>query len=162
MHETCRTYAFGLLLLLVSSVAQSQWTQTSGPRGWRVQDIVSIGSTLYAGTMWGGAVFVSADGGVGWRSASSGLPATWNGILFLGRIGTALFAGTNDGLFRSVDGGSSWSGANTGLAKLNDYYWSYDIAPLGSRVFLAGRDGVYESQDGGSHWFASNQEPPYI
>jgi hypothetical protein len=154
--------ALGLSLLTLSPLAHAQWSQTSGPKGWQIQDIVSIGSTLYAGTMWGGTVFVSTDGGVGWRSASSGLPAGGNGLLFLGKVGTALFAGTNEGLFRSVDGGSSWSGVKTGLAESSSgWYWSYDIAPLGSRVFLAGQDGVYESRDGGIHWFASNQEPPY-
>jgi photosystem II stability/assembly factor-like uncharacterized protein len=163
MHERSRTFAFGLLLLLLSSVAQSQWTQTSGPRGWQIQDIVSFGSTLYAGTEWGGTVFVSTDGGISWHSASAGLPASWNGLMFLRTIGVTLFAGTtNDGVFRSVDGGSFWSSANSGLgATGGSWYWSYDIAPLGSRVFLASSDGVYESRDGGSHWLASTLEPPY-
>ena len=83
-----------LLSLMNGNVAQTQWIQTNGPDGGKINCFVAIGTNNFAGT-GGGGVFLSKNYGANWTS--TGLKNVWVSAL-LAR-GTNLFAGTEQGLF---------------------------------------------------------------
>jgi len=82
------------------------------------------GTNIFAGTTSAG-VFRSADNGMNWSPAGSGLPLNspqvysypWINALTI--IPPDIFAGTSDGVFRSSDNGSSWAAVNDGLTNTN-------------------------------------------
>jgi photosystem II stability/assembly factor-like uncharacterized protein len=135
-----------LLTLLLNSVAETQWLQTSGPPEGTVRCLLLNGADLYAGTRMG--VFRSKDGGAHWDSASTGLgnPAVWA----LLATGNKLFAGTNGGgLFRSADSGRTWVAVNLGILSMNVYC----LDTVGTSLFVGtGQGGIFRSTDYGDHW----------
>jgi photosystem II stability/assembly factor-like uncharacterized protein len=165
MNRTLRALLVGVSIVSLSQVAQSQWTQTSGPKGVYVSTVTSIGSRLFA---WLSSAYptvsVSNDGGYNWGVARWGLPAETNGIRLFENVGETLFAGTDSGLFRSTDAGSSWSNANAGLTpdSIGDSYLLRSITQLDAKIFLLSNDivnrpysvriRVHESTDQGMHW----------
>lgn len=74
-------------------------------------------------------------------------------IYYLAAGGTALFAGTDRGVFRSTDDGAHWSLCNSGLTTL----WVNALAISGEKIF-AGTvgGGVFRSTDNGTTWTAAN------
>ncbi|MBI4917906.1 MAG: hypothetical protein HY825_18865 [Acidobacteria bacterium] len=104
-----------------------------------------LDGTLYLGTHNGG-VFRSADLGLSWQAARSGLPgwapATWYPVGALladpGRPGT-VYAGTWSGVYVSRDRGDSWAPFGTGSPP-------YEVRALaladGGRTLLAGTFGA--------------------
>lgn len=73
------------------------------------------------------------------------------GIRHLSLIGSDLFSGGSDGVFRSGDGGRSWKASGLDACEV------WDMASPGTgRTIYAGTQpaGLYASQDGGSSWKA--------
>ena len=72
-------------------------------------------STLYATTFQGPSK--SADGGLNWKAARTGLPPTlvrWPGpaIAVDPQRSTTLYFSDDNGLFKSTDGAQSWNAVN--------------------------------------------------
>src|SRR5947199_10735603 len=88
------------------------WMQTSGPEGGRVRALEVSGTSLFAGTYFGG-VFRTTNNGASWTAVNNGLTAM--DVHILAVSGTSLFAGTNGGVFRTTDNGASWTAVNNGL-----------------------------------------------
>ncbi len=97
-------------------------------------------------------VYRSADTGVTWTQASSGL--TDSNIQCLAVNGSNLFAGTMDsGVFISTNNGNSWIPINSGLTCMN----IRSLLAVGSHLF-AGTEGkgVFHSSDSGQSWHPFN------
>jgi photosystem II stability/assembly factor-like uncharacterized protein len=71
-------------------------------------------------------------------------------VRHVSRTGGALYAGTDDGLFRSDDGGTTWRPA--GLE--GSVVWDLAVAPHDPRTWYATTQpaAVYQSRDGGRTW----------
>jgi len=139
-----------------------------GPYGGSVVVIApdpTNGSVIYAGT-WGAGVYKSADAGVTWAPARSGLwNLSINSMAVDPRNGLNLYAGTyGDGIFKSTDGGASWVQASNGLQSGSIVY-AIAIDPENpNRLYAATRainrgsppwSGiVYKSENGGASWRA--------
>mgnify|MGYP005837114127 FL=1 len=95
------------------------------------------------------AVYLSADGGVGWRVLSMLFPAS--SIYDMAITEKTLLAATADGLFLSSDDGSHWEKVQEGLEPGT-------VSTLAARpgrggVVFAGQFGrIYRSADGGRKW----------
>jgi photosystem II stability/assembly factor-like uncharacterized protein len=68
----------------------------------------------------------------------------------------AIYAATNNGVFKSADEGASWTAANAGLAGIDVF--SVAIDPLNPATLYAGAlgSGVFKSTDGGQNWFSAS------
>jgi hypothetical protein len=99
------------------------WTQrdtfTNGDSAlvWTVRaDPATFGGasiTLYAGLRGGGQIYKSTDSGATWTQMNNGLPGSVE-VQAFGITSTAVYAGTNVGLFQSTDGGMNWTYAGFG------------------------------------------------
>jgi hypothetical protein len=105
-----------------------------------VNDLASIGTTLFAGTE-GGGVLVSTDHGSTWNPANTGL--TNMTVRCLLADGTRLYAGTwGGGVFRTDDEGGLWSPMSSGMTNLDVTSLAIDPPGLGgSQRMLAGTWG---------------------
>jgi photosystem II stability/assembly factor-like uncharacterized protein len=160
--------AFGLFAgAWAASGQEAAWT-TNGPLGGSVYCLVpdpSHPATVYAGTAVG--AFKSDDGGVSWRSASSGLPSfRVQTIVIDPTTPSTLYAGTltpdgvdSVGIFKRTDGAASWTAINvgmidpiTGVSPLD--VWSLAIDPKNPGTILAGSrfSEIFKSVDGGLTW----------
>lgn len=107
-------------------------------------------ATIYAASV-GSGLLRSGDGGATWTSISSGLGG---GVLSVATDGReAVYAGTEQGLYRSPDRGGSWSR----LPFPGDNAVAVAVSPVEPNVVLAiavkdRRGLVFRSQDGGSTW----------
>jgi hypothetical protein len=106
-------------------------------------------STLYA-VLSGDGIFKSTDGGAGWVTANSGLPATSvNGrqnyavtSLVIDPDHPDTLYANGDGVLRSTDGGATWSSVGTGLTTF--FVYTLAIDPHDTRTVYAGTaDGVF-------------------
>jgi hypothetical protein len=148
------------------------WT-TTGPQGTRITALVidpRRQKILYAGA-WGAGVYRSSNGGVGWRSASTGLTNRNISTLVIDpQTPTTLYAGTatgdagsqGAGIFKSTDAGDTWEAINAGLA-VDGTFWrdvkSLAIDPNNPQILYAGAKAwygtgafVFKSIDGGDTW----------
>lgn len=107
----------------------------------------AVPSTIYAG-LDGGGVYKSTDGGLNWKTASSGIEGLAIHALAMDPLaGSTIYAGTNNGLFRSFDGGGSWHPANPGNSDV-----VLALAVSGANVYAGTAGGVFRSSDGGASW----------
>jgi len=156
--------------LLISSVASTRAAQ-GGVRSWSpigppggsldavVVDPVNP-QNVYAGAEEGG-VYKSADGGVSWTLASTGLTDPTVDVLAIDPVHpSTLYVGTNGGfpgggkgLWKSTDGALHWAPANVGLPD-DRAVRGIAVDPSNpDRLLIAlARQGVYESIDVGAHW----------
>lgn len=102
-----------ILVFVLPAIAQEPaWKPTNGPYGGAVYSLIATpDGTLYAGT-WGWGVFRSKDAGDSWMPINSEL--TNLNVNALVRLGTTLYAGTSEGIFRLVRG-DRWVSIKTGL-----------------------------------------------
>ncbi len=63
-------------------------------------------------------------------------------------VGTNLFAGTNNGVFRSTNNGSNWTQVNSGLADTG----ISSLAVVGSNLFAGTSSGVFLTTNNGTAW----------
>jgi photosystem II stability/assembly factor-like uncharacterized protein len=117
----------------------------------------SASEVLYFST-FGDGVFRSADGGVTWNQAATGLPL--DGDSYFGIIDIAVdptnsehvLAAVDTGLiYRTTNGGMEWTLAYE--AKFSSAIWDVTFAPSNPLIVWAGsRNGVVQSTDGGATW----------
>jgi hypothetical protein len=149
------TLAAGLLLTLVAaSAADTRWTSTGAQQpGTPDRPVWSIAvspvhpSVLLAATQ-GHGVLRSADSGMTWSSAITGVDGAWV-VRFDPQQPATAYAGTQTaGLYKSVDDGKTWSALNKGLNNLD--VRSIDF---GTGLIVVGTSqGVYYSSDGATSW----------
>lgn len=130
-----------LLLIIIVLVApaityaQDFWTQTPGPTGGMLNDLVSApDGTLYTTAGYVG-VYRSTDAGASWSLLTTGLPF-YRDLRDIARApnGTLLVVTADSGIYRSTDRGATWSASNTGLEKSGSAWYYYTVA--------AGADGT--------------------
>ncbi len=73
-------------------------------------------------------------------------------VLGFGTIGTTLFAGTQNGIFRSTDDGTTWTAANTGYTGAR----AAAFAVQGSNLVVGSDSGIFLSTDMGVSWAEKN------
>lgn len=153
-----------LLLLLISSVAFSQWMRT-GPSTVSTSGMVALtNGTLLVGTIGGFGVYKSTDDGGNWTSSNTGLPATPGYVNSLVNMNDTVFAVVQNystgysTVYRSINAGGSWVAANTGLPT-NQSYGKLFVGP--NSLFLPlGINKLYRSTDGGQNWAIANTGLP--
>ena len=111
---------------------------------------------LVAGTR-GAGIYVSIDGGSGWRPLTEGEGApdwqrlTLQTLVALPGKPPAMAAGTQGyGVLVSEDGGESWQFRNEGLLNLSVQTLTSDAS--GSLLAATWYGGIYRSHDRGRHW----------
>ncbi|MFQ5896314.1 MAG: WD40/YVTN/BNR-like repeat-containing protein, partial [Nitrospinota bacterium] len=109
--------------------------------------------TLYLGTDWG--AFRRSAGGR-WEP----LPGLRGRSVRVLRVGagspSALFAGTEAGVFASFDGGRTWERRSRGLT--NPDVRALALDPRGAGRLYAGTfGGIFRSEDGGRSWQAASE-----
>ncbi len=152
-----------LLLLLISSVAFSQWTRT-GPSAVSTSGMVAMtNGTLLVGTI-GYGVYKSTDGGGNWTASNIGLPANIGFVNYMVNKNDTVFAIAENRAtgyttaYRSINAGATWSAANTGLPP-NQTFGKLFVGP--KSLFLPlGINKLYRSTDGGQNWAVANTGLP--
>jgi photosystem II stability/assembly factor-like uncharacterized protein len=147
-----RTFTF-LILLIICSITNAQWVQTTEINNGYITCIATDGNIIYAGASSAG-VFRSTDNGRNWTSL--GLMNT--NVISLGVNGNNIFAVTLvNGLYRSTNNGDNWSLVNDGLHSTNRYITSFAFS--GNNIFVGTNgDGVYISTNNGTNWNQVNNE----
>ncbi|MEP7271053.1 MAG: Ig-like domain-containing protein, partial [Acidobacteriota bacterium] len=133
----------------VAITVDAKWARSPGIDGGLIQCFLVNGSTIFAGTDFGG-VFRSTDNGASW--APSGLAST--DVISLLNTGGAILAGTGVGVYRSTDNGASWTEVSNGLPKLasGEYRPVLSLAVSGNSFFAGTTAGVYRSTDSAASW----------
>lgn len=166
-------------VLYVGSRASGAYKSTDGGRSWTriiqgldqvVPQVHSLAiapsnpRTLYAGSrrffdfgMWWGELFYkTTDGGMTWRTASSGL-----GVANLGQTIDAVAVDRRDPrvvyagglhLWRSTNAGSSWTSLSSSATAPTSVVAIALDPDDSATVFCVGKDAVFTTTDGGSSW----------
>ncbi len=144
------------------------WTQVNKPAGssgfGHYQFAVSQDrKSLYA-VVESQGLARTQDGGQSWTPLNDGLPATDQGMPYLGALaidstnplvmyaGMSAFVGAGQGVYKSVDGGETWAASNKGML---DYAISaLAVDPANPQVVYAGSSSgdLFKSTDGGGTW----------
>lgn len=152
-QRTMKNIFIIILLTLATFSSKGQWTQTKGPYGGNINDILINGSNIYTATM-GGGIFISTNNGNSWDTLNTGLT---NGFVYsLKFSNNKMFAGTQGGIFSSTNNGTNWNAKYTG-----NPISSMDVS---DSVLFAGTStkGVVLSIDSGLTWNAGgNMGLPY-
>lgn len=142
------------LFLSFSENTRCQWIPTNGHLG-SITSLSANGANLYAGTMFGGAVFLTTDNGANWTTIGNTISGSIGAtdIHSLVVSGTNLFAGTADGIFRTTNTGKNWNAVNTGLPS-NTIVQAFAVAPAAStsNLFAGTSSGVIFSTNNGKNW----------
>ncbi len=157
-------FLFTFMLVSGASLALSQWVQTTGPYGGRINALGAFsdgsgGTILLAGGPYGGGVHRSTNNGAGWTR--TGLVNAFTVASFPGSGGgTNILAGTSNGVSLSTDNGSTWTTVNTGYpsGSLDIDAFTYLHPKNGPTMVFAGRweGGAYVSTDDGATWSAAD------
>ncbi|HEY3250093.1 MAG TPA: hypothetical protein VGK25_03140, partial [Ignavibacteria bacterium] len=137
-----------IIYCLLYVECKAQWVPT-GPPGGPVTAIGALGSTIFAGTSFGG-IFVSTNNGQSWIQTSIYYPYV-SAILV---HGTIIFAGTSYGIFQSTDNGQNWTLENP--INVNTF------TSIGSNIFAGTSTGVYRSTDEGQTWVQTSLDKNII
>lgn len=122
--------------------------RNSSDTGYYAYTSIAMGpkGTIYAGSSYGGGVFVSTDDGLSWDS--TGLSEN-NYIYALAVSGTNVIAANDSAIFVSTDGGRSWTNTTSPLGNVS----ALSFAVNGSDVLAGASNGVLlHSNDGGLTW----------
>ena len=125
------------------------WTAiNNGITNTAINAVAISGTTIYAGTSaTNGGMFISTDGGASWSLSVNGFPTNVY-ILSITVDGSAVYAGTGDGVFKSTDNGSSWAAINTGLSNL----YVNSVHASGTTLYAGTNSGLFKSVNGGGTW----------
>jgi photosystem II stability/assembly factor-like uncharacterized protein len=115
--------------------------------------------TRKGGTLGGGGVFQSTDGGQSWIEKNSGLKELYVYDLAIDPFEPhVLYAATHAmGVFKSFNGGDEWSSASIGV--IDQSARTLVIDPNRNYHTFLGTwhgDSIYKSNDYGRYWFKSN------
>lgn len=118
--------------------------------------------TVYAALIKAG-VYQSKDDGATWSAVNTGLPTQVDAFTVITSTplkgSPALFAGTNQGVFRSDDGAKTWIASSKGIGTTRVISLVADNREAG--LIVAGTDtGVFQSLDNGATWKAVAQGLP--
>ncbi|MFA6470102.1 MAG: fibronectin type III domain-containing protein [Bacteroidota bacterium] len=134
-----------LTILCAAGMLYSQWSQTNGPSGGRINSVLVDDDTLYAGTQNGG-VYRSSNSGVFWTKISNDLAVST--VYAFASDDLNLYAGTALGVFISSHGSNNWVQANLGI--------SVSVRALvitGTSIIAGTSSGdVFRSTDKGNSW----------
>lgn len=148
-----RTLLCAALFMIVASASplSAQWVPL-GPPG-PVSILATNGTALFVGSITGGGVSVSTDGGATWRAAQTGLPSL--AITALAATPSKVYAAVSGaGIWTSTDAGASWTLASNGLIS-NDVNV---ISAVGNTLFTGPSTfGAFRSTDGGDMWLPSGK-----
>jgi len=134
--------------LIINTCTFSQWTQTGGPNGGNMREIVKTGTALFVSAGNGG-IYKSIDNGETWNPKDLGLPSNasvqdlveHNGSLY-----TSIYGG---GIYLSTNEAENWTPINTGV----NYLTFYNIMVNGSEIYAGyANGGIYYSGDNGTTW----------
>jgi ligand-binding sensor domain-containing protein len=138
------------------------WSYANNQIGESVTSLGTDSLNLFAGTLDKGIYIYDSSTGA-WNQTNAGLPkisGDFPTIRTFATMGTMLFAGTDNGLFRSTNHGNSWQSINDGLKT----YYTDGCAGLAISdsilIYASGDGGVFTSTDGGIHWSPSNTGMP--
>lgn len=138
----------GIIYILVeigTVTAQTQWTQTSGPVGGRINDIFYDQETCFAATVDCG-VFRMHHLNTSWQFIPSAFQTT--SIYSFCKNDSGLFVSTDYGIYRSLDNGVNWIGC--GLTGTTVYSL---VSANSGDIFVSTDQCVnYRSPDGGTTW----------
>ena len=157
------SFAVGLVFAACSVASESSpfgsWGPSAGPPGGSIRALISVDTSLYAGTDHG--LYRSSDGGASWQLDDLPLEQP---VQALAAIDRTVLAGTfGGGIFRSDDNGGHWTPANEGLPQVPTLY-IYALAASSGSVFAAVLGGtnlsICESTDAGRSWSPRGPTPP--
>ncbi|HEX9002818.1 MAG TPA: Ig-like domain-containing protein, partial [Blastocatellia bacterium] len=141
--------------LSYSSDNGQSWVISNSPRlPAAVKALQVFGNILYAGTenyyeASGYGIYRSTDGGQSWSSVSAGLTEAAQNIRVFLTVGSSLYAGTSQGVFRSTDG-QNWMPLSNGLS--GNALDVQTFLSVGSSLYAGTLGGVYRSSDAGQNW----------
>lgn len=125
------------------------WSEATGaPTASVVNGFAAHGNDLFAFTSNKG-VYKSADGGVNWTAANTGLTA--KNVFTMDVFNGKLFACTLGGVFVSSDKGATWTASNSGIAN-GDLAGSFIWYMNNSMYFYTQGGGAYVSNNDGTSW----------
>ena len=138
------------VLILLAQPIRSQWTQTPGPYGGKVNSLIAHTDRILAGT--DGGLFLTTDNGSNWaRWDVDSYPSEGPRALY--SSGSILLAGfVSYGVYSSTDDGLHWTRSESLL-----YGGVYTFTSVGSTFFAGTRGGgVFLSADSGKFWTPVN------
>ena len=134
--------------MFASSNRGTSWTSANNGIGCStVYSIDGNGPDVFSVMGGNPLLFVSTDYGTTWTEDTT-LPP--KGAASVSVIGSNVFAGTNQGLFKSSDNGQSWTSINGGV--MDSTYPVLHIVKSGLNLVAATRYGVFLSSDDGTSW----------
>jgi photosystem II stability/assembly factor-like uncharacterized protein len=106
---------------------------------------------IFAGTFKHGLI-KSTNNGTSWLQINSGLNYSSNVNVLL-NTDTALFAGTDGGVFLSTNNGTNWTQVNNNLGNTSVLSLAAGPNGLGGTILYAGTEsGIYKSSNYGTSW----------
>jgi photosystem II stability/assembly factor-like uncharacterized protein len=146
-----------LFLLLATSMLSypQQWTQTKGPGGGSVIDMLERNNTILAATL--GGIFRSTDNGENWSRSVTGMPEA-GFMTCLAQSPNYLYAaGWSEGLFRSSDDGATWTEVPINVSNV----FILSLFCVGEDIYIGCEGaGVVRSTDGGANFALVNAGYP--
>jgi len=148
--------------ILRTSLLDTGWTLMNlGLDNKSVQDLIAVGTTLYAAT-FGGGVFVSTNLGNSWNVLYDNAGMDDHKAFSLAANSTTLFAGTfgtnsipDTGVaYRTAFGGMEWTRINQGFIRNGVHLEQvFSMAAVDTLVFAGTDDvGLLRSTDNGDQW----------
>jgi photosystem II stability/assembly factor-like uncharacterized protein len=142
--------------LFETTDAGVSWTLLPGLAGkevWSLAFWPGNSQTLAAGTH--GGVFLSRDGGAGWKLISDSSNREMEVVVSLAFDpvdSLILFAGTPHLPWKTTNGGAGWFPVHTGMLDDSDVFSLNVDRNVPQRVFASACSGIYSSFNGGSSW----------
>lgn len=152
-----------------TSEFQGIWKSSDNGNNWEFTDMETMnyqefsaisgnGSIVLAGSVSGGGVIRSGDGGSTWIPSNTGIDILGQTTSFCAKDGT-LLVGNKSGIYKSVDTGHSWSSASSGIYAHNVTVPAF--AQINSELFVGTQNGgVFKASDQGNFWTAYNNGLP--
>lgn len=122
---------------------------------------VIAGTTIYAGDnssyYSSSHVFVSTDQGASWSVVNGGIPSTVHTVYALVLNGNAVFAATDNGIYKNTVGQNSWTAVNSGLTNMI----IKSLCVSGTYMYAGTQGGgIFRSDYNGSLWTEVNNGIP--
>jgi len=133
------------------------WAKITSVNPYPFASIATIGDTIFALPKNVGSICRSTDEGISWQEVNFEISPNQTSYSTIVVVGTSLFVGGKDGMYRSMDNGNTWSVANTGIESEE----IQTIAVIGAQIVVGTKKmGCYRSIDNGEHWTLSNSGMP--
>lgn len=134
------------------------WTQIMGGFTTFAPTCLAIGGagTIFVG-IFEGSILRSTNNGTNWVGSFLVGGAVPRYIRF---IGSTMFAGTSNGVYRSTNFGINWTPSNNGIEQTEVNFIAIQDT---NTLFASTSDsGLYVSLDNGNNWFAANDGLPSL